>query len=183
MFEYHKKRLIGKKYGKLVVQECAGTDALHKSLWLCLCDCGNTKIIRNDSLRRGSTKSCGCTMNPCGSESKTWTGFQEIPGRLICRLRFYAKEKGYRLQLSPRYLWNLFLAQRRRCALSGMPIRFQKRKDDYSANASLDRIDSAVGYIEGNVQWVDKNVNFMKQCMDQKDFINTCHLISKFQRD
>lgn len=28
--------------------------------WLCLCSCGNRKIISGSSLRSGNTKSCGC---------------------------------------------------------------------------------------------------------------------------
>lgn len=31
-----------------------------KSQYLCLCECGNTKIIQAQSLRKGVTKSCGC---------------------------------------------------------------------------------------------------------------------------
>jgi len=40
--------------------------------------------------------------------------------------------------------------------------------------ASLDRIDSSKGYIEGNVQWVHKMVNMSKQQYTQEEFINMC---------
>ena len=55
---------IGRRYGRLVVLSEA-EPAINKvgnriRRFTCLCDCGNTKIIRISSLRRGLTKSCGC---------------------------------------------------------------------------------------------------------------------------
>lgn len=47
------------KFGKLTVLERAGSDK-GNALWKCICDCGNTIIVRGTSLRTGHTKSCGC---------------------------------------------------------------------------------------------------------------------------
>jgi len=33
-------------------------------MWLCHCDCGNSKVIRGVSLRNGNTKGCGCIAAP-----------------------------------------------------------------------------------------------------------------------
>jgi hypothetical protein len=44
--------------------------------------------------------------------------------------------------------------------------------------ASLDRIDSSRGYIEGNVQWVHKMANMCKQHYSQKRFIDMCIAVS-----
>lgn len=52
--------LTGKKFNKLLVIECAGTNKHQNYLWKCICDCGNEKIIHGQSLRTGNTKSCGC---------------------------------------------------------------------------------------------------------------------------
>jgi len=43
----------------LTVIELSHTKS-RKSYWKCLCDCGNYKIVRSDSLKDGSTKSCSC---------------------------------------------------------------------------------------------------------------------------
>ena len=43
--------------------------------------------------------------------------------------------------------------------------------------ASLDRIDSNLDYIEGNVQWVHKRVNAMKSDMSTKEFLEWCTLV------
>ena len=50
----------GKRFGKLTVIEKIGYSENYKSIYLCKCDCGNTKITRGNHLRTGSTISCGC---------------------------------------------------------------------------------------------------------------------------
>jgi hypothetical protein len=42
----------------------------------------------------------------------------------------------------------------------------------------LDRIDSNLGYVVGNVQWVLKEINIMKHTMSHDYFINLCSIIS-----
>lgn len=53
--------LVGERYGKLTVLERV-IDETKRSKWLCQCDCGNKKVIRNDALRAKvkPTRSCGC---------------------------------------------------------------------------------------------------------------------------
>lgn len=54
--------LTGKRFGMLTVIELAYTKD-RKNYWLCRCDCGNVKIIRQDSFktsRKQKTVSCGC---------------------------------------------------------------------------------------------------------------------------
>ncbi len=49
----------GFKSGRLTVVKFAGR--INKRLmWECLCDCGNTSIVRQCGLIYGGTKSCGC---------------------------------------------------------------------------------------------------------------------------
>ena len=70
--------LKGQKFGKLLVKEFAG----HKNnlrQWLCICECGNEKIVRGGHLTRGFTKSCGCEAHPTQSNHKSWKGYEEIP--------------------------------------------------------------------------------------------------------
>ena len=76
------------------------------------------------------------------------------------------------------YAWDLYLNQNKECALSGLPIKFSFTRNKNDETASLDRIDSKLGYVEGNVQWVHKHVNMMKNVYSQKYFISICKLIS-----
>jgi hypothetical protein len=52
--------LAGRRYGRLTAVRPAGKYKEHEYLWLCECDCGGEKVVRNTSLRCGYTKSCGC---------------------------------------------------------------------------------------------------------------------------
>jgi hypothetical protein len=45
---------------------------------------------------------------------------------------------------------------------------------DNTSTASLDRIDSKVGYTKNNVQWVHKDVNNAKQDFEEDYFFNMC---------
>jgi hypothetical protein len=52
--------LSGQVFGLLTVQTRAPNCSLNQTRWHCLCACGNSKIIRSHSLKRGSCQSCGC---------------------------------------------------------------------------------------------------------------------------
>lgn len=45
------------------------------------------------------------------------------------------------------------------------------RVEKGSSTASLDRIDSSRGYVQGNVQWVRVDINLMKHSLKMKDFV------------
>lgn len=51
-----------RRFGRLVVKHVQeySTKSDGNHYYLCLCDCGNTKVARWQNLTRGSTKSCGC---------------------------------------------------------------------------------------------------------------------------
>lgn len=51
--------LTGLKFGKLTVIGIEQT-LTRKTYWKCMCECGNYKIVRSDSLICGTVKSCGC---------------------------------------------------------------------------------------------------------------------------
>ncbi len=170
--------ISGERFGKLTVVQFDSYASGQKTRWLCKCDCGGTKIVRNDSLKQGHTKSCGCELNRTGSGSRGWKGFEGISQSRFYKIQFDAKKRGHTVEVSLESLWKLFLAQDKKCALTGLPLEFGASKKDPAANASLDRIDSSLGYIEGNVQWVDKRVNFMKQGYSQQEFIQICKLIA-----
>ncbi len=54
--------LTGQKFARLTAIRRTGRDKHRVSLWECRCECGNTVVVRLNSLTDGNTKSCGCFM-------------------------------------------------------------------------------------------------------------------------
>lgn len=52
--------LTGKKFNMLMVTGYAGKREGRTHYWNCVCECGNTTTVRQDYLKSGKTKSCGC---------------------------------------------------------------------------------------------------------------------------
>lgn len=52
--------LTGRKYEWLTVIAYAGQDKHGHNRWLCVCECGNYKIVCTGDLKSGKVKSCGC---------------------------------------------------------------------------------------------------------------------------
>lgn len=55
-----RKDLTGQRFGKLTVIRYVKSDKNRASIWLCKCNCGNTKEVLGESLTTGNTISCGC---------------------------------------------------------------------------------------------------------------------------
>lgn len=61
--------LTGQKFGKLtVIKRFVQNNNQNKPLWECICDCGNMHIVDGNSLKSGSTQSCGCIGNSRGEQ-------------------------------------------------------------------------------------------------------------------
>lgn len=163
----------------LVVESFHSYDAKHRTRWYCKCDCGRFKIVRNDCLIGGHTQSCGCAWRKARS-ARTNYAVGEIRRLWWNNQTKGALDRQLKFTISPDYAWELFLKQDRKCALSGIPLRFKAFQSDYEANASIDRIDSSEGYIPGNVQWVDKRINRMKQNFSQCEFLDLCRNVYNF---
>lgn len=188
---------IGERYGKLVVIAKIPRPPQLKyggDYWVkCSCDCGGESMIPYIALRYKNTKSCGCIHRARGPAHKDWKGYGEISGDYYTTYKRQARGGGKsnrtpkEFSITIEYLWNLFLKQERRCAITGVELTFDHlgdRKDHKKAEtslvtASLDRIDSSKGYIEGNVQWVHKKVNLMKNDLSQKEFIDWCKKVAE----
>lgn len=54
------KDLTGQKFGNLTAIKKLRQDKYFNWIWLCKCDCGNTKEVSSKCLLQGLTKSCGC---------------------------------------------------------------------------------------------------------------------------
>ena len=183
------KNDIGQKFGKLTAIELEKDKNGYNTRYLCKCDCGNTQSVSKSHLRSSKITHCGCVRHE-GARHQQWTGVGEISGDFwwshVIRSANGSKNgnqvrKPKELTLTIQQAWDLFLQQDRKCALSGILLTFPKVSKDKSWTASLDRIDSSKGYVLGNVQWVHKDINIMKNKFDNQYFIEICKQIYNFQ--
>jgi hypothetical protein len=113
-------------------------------------------------------------------------------GNIISQVKQRNKNRKSNLifDVSQQYLWDLFVKQNHKCALSNVDLSLlsyakwtstgkSRHLDTSIISASLDRIDSNGHYVEGNVQWVHKDINFMKGSLSENKFIEYCNLIVK----
>lgn len=171
-----KIEMKGKVFGKLkVLHEDLSNSYKHKK-WVCECDCGITKSVSGDHLRRGLITSCGCKNKlKDGGDISSDMWYSLTNNKLSKR----SKRRNLEFTITKEYVYNLFINQNKKCALSGVDITLPKTWRDRAYTASLDRIDSKLGYVEGNVQWLHKHVNIMKNTFPQDMFIFLCNKISK----
>lgn len=175
--------LTGKRFNNLTVIEEVEKSRSGRVTWLCKCDCGNTCYLTSHHLTRtkGAVKSCGCLQITTGSKHVQWKGHGDISGNFWSSRIQRSEKKRAKIECSItiEYAWELFLKQDRKCALTGLPLKFPTSGSDRSGNISMDRIDSSKGYIEGNVQWVHKDINKMKNSYSQEYFIKMCKLVAR----
>ena len=175
--------LIGKTFGKLTVINKSFTKK-KRIHWRCKCECGKEKDVDSGHLRYDRTRSCGCAQYDYGKNNRSWKGFEEIPMSYFERVKCNAKSRNVLFTLKIKDLWDLFIRQNKKCALSGLPLDFTYggRDKKHRGTASLDRIDATKGYIESNVQWVHKDINWMKQDYSNNYFLEMCQKICDFQK-
>lgn len=77
-------------------------------------------------------------------------------------LKDRAKRKNIECSIDENYLYKLWEKQNGLCALSGIPMTYYFDSGRVPTNVSVDRINSNLGYIEGNLQLVCMAVNQMK---------------------
>lgn len=143
-------------------------------LWKCL-DCGTIYGPRTGTdISRSPYARC------CQFKTKRrsdYRGAGDVTGGRLAKYRASALKRGLSFEVGAVYLWELFLAQGGRCVYTGLPLSFK------DGTASIDRIDSSLGYIEGNVQWVLDKINTMKWNFSEEEFFTLCSMVSSRQKD
>lgn len=175
-------KYIGNTFGMLTPIKRVGSDKYSHAKYLCLCSCGKNIEILGNSLSSGNTLSCGCTSRKVGKNHGLWTGYEDISNIYYNRVLRCANDRDIPVSLTIQEMWQKFIEQDKRCALSGIKLMFAPtNKTRGLQTASLDRIDSKEGYYYSNIQWIHKNLNVMKWHISNEDFINWCHEVSRYQ--
>ena len=168
-----RKDIAGQKFGRLTVEEYVGSKN-HSTHWRCRCDCGEIlEQVRYSHLSNSQVVSCGCARRS-GNDHPKWSGYQEMTGTFLSNIKNNARRRGLPYKISNKYIWSLFVNQKRRCALSGKSISF------FEGTASLDRIDSGRGYLKDNIQWTHKHINIAKMDHSSSYFIEMCREVAQW---
>lgn len=89
---------------------------------------------------------------------------------LIIGARHRAKKRKMSFELTEDFLRKLLKKQKNKCTLTGISF-------DSDNRPSLDRINSSIGYLKENVQFVLFEINSVKMDMPEDRFIELCKLV------
>lgn len=169
----HKIDIAGQKFGMLKVLKYHSLNKHCNKIWECKCDCGNITLATTHQLRSGNKTSCRCNQYKKGAGVYNYTGYMDITGSRWYTIRYNAKMRDLTFKITKKDAWEVLLEQKCKCALSGLPVTF---KDN---SASVDRIDSDIGYTKNNIQIVHKDVNLMRNKFSVAYFKEMCERIVK----
>ncbi|MBY4611617.1 hypothetical protein K6M90_28750 [Rhizobium sp. 9T] len=96
------------------------------------------------------------------------TAFASLFERIV--RRFKPKQLDMNAGELAHYIAELLHAQNGRCKLSGLPLQWDEMHTDAEMLCSLDRIDSAKGYVRKNLQIVCRFINRWKGSSDNETF-------------
>lgn len=152
--------LTGQRFGELQVLRLAEEKINNRPAWICLCDCGLTRVVRSEHLRCGDAKSCGThrtklflaslglgsqtkRMYPPGSDTKSrlYTLWRAMLWRCTDPSHAaYARYGGRGITVCDS--WTKF---------SG--FREWAMTSDYADELTIDRINNDLGYEPSNCRW------------------------------
>lgn len=160
--------ITGQKFNMLQVLTYAGSKG-RGAIWYCRCDCGNELKVRGNSLRSGTTKSCGCLLgNPLPAGESAFNTLLRDYKRRAC-------ERGYTFELTDEQ-FRCFTKQH--CHYCGVPPTqtIKCNTSEYTYNG-VDRVDSTKSYTINNCVPCCGVCNTMKMDMDYNTFIQQCKRI------
>lgn len=171
--------LRGKRFGTWTVLNAyplsKGPQGNKKVYWKVVCDCGANSEVGAYPLLSG--KSLGCYS--CGRKKLEVDAFN-----LLCKqIEYNAIQRGFEFSVAPVFLKRLLVKQNYVCALSGLPIEIATSGAKHrrgETTASLDRVDSSLGYTANNVQWLHKDINLMKLDLPQSRFVELCRKVAGY---
>lgn len=160
--------LIGKRFGRWFVKDIGEpyifpSSSYSKTRYICKCDCGAEKLVREDVLLRGESQSCGCLAKEKFKEIVTKHGFS--------RHKLYGVWNDMRRRCNdPSRKDYKHYGQRgiKVCSdwdndVSGFDVFLKDMSLLYEDGLELDRIDVNGIYCKENCRWVDRRTQVINR--------------------
>lgn len=173
--------LTGKRFGKLYVE---GIDENRfytrpQLYWKVICDCGFKKTVRSCSLKK-STRSCGCLQKSKARESgkKTYKGFNvRLINDIFSSYKRHAKARSLVFNISMSDFKILIKTECFYCGRTNVNKHINKRNSEELIYNGIDRINSDIGYIKGNIVSCCGRCNTAKLDYSVKEFYDWINLV------
>lgn len=168
------KDLVGTEINGLKITNYAGTG--RRQFFDCICICRRLFRARVDSIKAGTTKSCGCLTGDLISRKNRLPDNQ---GALNLVLRHYtgnAKKRKLKFDLSLDNFRKLVFDKCYYCGIEPRPSTFttsqENRRDKEICYNGVDRIDNSIGYTISNCVTCCSVCNGAKSDLSFEDFKN-----------
>lgn len=178
------KDRTGDKHGRLTVISHSGKDHRNKHLWLCLCECGNEKVVVGDNLSSGKSNSCGCLKTEFLARRGNQYGLYEDREVALLKVQYSHLKRRNKLKG-----FSDVISLDEFCTISKSPCKYcgleyskeiedrvneskkQKRLSDHVLKCNgIDRVDSSKGYTVENSVACCKYCNTAKNTMTESEF-------------
>lgn len=150
------------------------------TLWKVKCDCGSQKQISKWHIIYGNVMGCcNCIKDRVRfDDCKNWNSTaKNVTGMYFQKIRKSAEKRNIPFAITREEMDDVFQQQNGKCRYLGLPLSFETHGK--KGTASLDRINSKLGYTKDNIQWVHKDVNTIKWDLSHEDFVRICKTISE----
>ncbi len=136
--------------------------------------CSRTCVGKNNTKNFGDRKSVYDISRHSGNRNDGYTKFRYHFRNISKRTK--------ELDITVENLKEVWENQKGICPYLGIELHlnsYGKIKKDPITSASLDRIDSSKGYVKGNLQWISRAMNYLKNDMSEQQVFEIMDLIYK----
>jgi hypothetical protein len=147
--------LTGQRFNRLIAVRISKEKSdNHHTFWECICDCGNTIIVRKDSLLSGHAQSCGCLLS-----ERYELGYKRSKGMSNTRIYSIYLAMKYRCCDSNAKAYPLYEGRGIKVCEEWLGdkgfFRFHSwaMQNGYSEDLMIDRINNDGDYDPSNCRW------------------------------